>query len=169
MSQLNNDQIEACLEHSFHWPLNTVSQSWTLQKIIQSLDSVCHQRILQETWESNDQLYRVAYLMSLNLLKVKDTKFLHHFVINFGTENHLKTQEDIIQYLLISAFYKPSSNMSEIVIKNVISKVECNFDKFEAVELAVSYAGLSALSNIYPNDLTKLKHRIESGFGFRLN
>ena len=71
MSQLNNDQIEACLEHSFHWPLNTVSQSWTLQKIIQSLDSVCHQRILQETWESNDQLYRVAYLMSLNLLKVR--------------------------------------------------------------------------------------------------
>ena len=71
MSQLNNDQIEACLEHSFHWPLNTVSQSWTLQKIVQSLDSVCHQRILQETWESNDQLYRVAYLMSLNLLKVR--------------------------------------------------------------------------------------------------
>ena len=47
MFQLNNNQIEACLEHSFHWPLNTVSQSWTLQKLVQSLDSVCHQRILQ--------------------------------------------------------------------------------------------------------------------------
>ena len=90
MSQLNNDQIESCLEHSFHWPLNTVSQSWTLQKIVQSLDSVCHQRILQETWESNDQLYRVAYLMSLNLLKVRISDIKRGVTI--FTKNQLSTR-----------------------------------------------------------------------------
>ena len=67
---LDNEQIQACLEHSCQWPLGTVFQSWTLQKIVQSLDSVCHQRSLQETWNSNDQLFRAVYLMSLNLLKV---------------------------------------------------------------------------------------------------
>jgi hypothetical protein len=67
---LDNEQIQACLELSCQWPLDTVFQSWTLQKIVQSLDSVCHQRSLQETWNSNDQLFRAVYLMSLNLLKV---------------------------------------------------------------------------------------------------
>ena len=67
---LDNEQIQACLELSCQWPLDTVFQSWTLQKIVQSLDSVCHQRSFQETWNSNDQLFRAVYLMSLNLLKV---------------------------------------------------------------------------------------------------
>ena len=48
-------------------------------------------------------------------------------------------------------------------------QVESHFDKFEAVELAVSYAGLSALTEKQPISLTKLKKRIESRFGFRLN
>ena len=48
-------------------------------------------------------------------------------------------------------------------------QVESHFDNFEAVELAVSYAGLSALTEKQPISLTKLKKRIESRFGFRLN
>ena len=109
MSQLNNDQIEACLEHSFHWPLNTVSQSWTLQKIVQSLDSVCHQRILQETWESNDQLYRVAYLMSLNLLKVRIS--------------------DLKQGVTIFTNNKLSTSLSTLVIVNsrYLLKINCQW------------------------------------------
>ena len=47
--------------------------------------------------------------------------------------------------------------------------MESHFDNFEAVELAVSYAGLSALTEKQPISLTKLKKRIESRFGFRLN
>ena len=109
ISQLNNDQIEACLEHSFHWPLNTVSQSWTLQKIVQSLDSVCHQRILQETWESNDQLYRVAYLMSLNLLKVRIS--------------------DLKQGVTIFTNNKLSTSLSTLVIVNsrYLLKINCQW------------------------------------------
>jgi len=166
---LDNEQIQACLEHSCQWPIDTVFQSWTLQKIVQSLDSVCHQRSLQETWNSNDQLFRAVYLMSLNLLKVKEAKFLHYFVFRTNTEKCLKTHDALVFYLLISAFNNLSSNLSDTQLENLINRVESHFDTFEAVELAVSYAGLSALTEKQPISLTKLKKRIESRFGFRLN
>jgi len=166
---LDNEQIQACLELSCQWPLDTVFQSWTLQKIVQSLDSVCHQRSFQETWNSNDQLFRAVYLMSLNLLKVKETKFLHYFVFRPDTEKCLKTHDALVFYLLISAFNNLSSNLSDTQLENLINRVESHFDNFEAVELAVSYAGLSALTEKQPISLTKLKKRIESRFGFRLN
>ena len=68
--QLNSSQIQACLEHCCDWPLNTINQSDTLQKIVQNLDSVCYERSLYDSWENEDQLHRALYLLCLNLLKV---------------------------------------------------------------------------------------------------
>merc|ERR1712203_959004 len=105
-----------------------------------SLDSVCHQRSLQETWNSNDQLFRAVYLMSLNLLKVKETKFLHYFVFRPDAKKCLKTHDALVFYLLISAFNNLSSNLSDTQLENLIKRVSMISDRFfsEAVENSLS-------------------------------
>ena len=70
------------------------------------------------------------------------------------------------------AFHNSRINISDKgYFKNILDEVENSFDDSSATELAVSYAGLRALSMDHQknNRLKDLKQRIELRYGFRLN
>ena len=72
----------------------------------------------------------------------------------------------------MSAFHNSRVDISDKdFFKNILNEVHNSFDDTDATELAVSYAGLSALTMDHQKhkSLNDLKQRIELRYGFRLD
>ena len=80
----NSNEIIYCLEQSYNWPLKSVQESDTLTDILKSIDKTCYNNIRQTKTLNETTLIRTAYLISLNLLKLKEPiLYLPYFIEHY--------------------------------------------------------------------------------------
>ena len=81
----NSDEIIYCLEQTYKWPLKSVQESDTLTDILKSIDKTCYNNSIRQTKTLNETtLIRTAYLISLNLLKLKEPiLYLPYFIEHY--------------------------------------------------------------------------------------
>lgn len=153
----NDQELQDCLRHCSKWPLKTVSESETLQRIVSHIDAECYKRA-QANYSPSEMSFRTAFLFCLNLLKLKEPLFLSHLVKHHG---QLLGQKHQVIYLLFVAFNN-QPNVSEGLL--ILQPLLDSFDTFSPSELAVIHAGLKSLGNV---DLKDLERQISNRFGFR--
>ena len=165
----NSDEIIYCLEQSYNWPLKSVQESDTLTDILKSIDKTCYNNIRQSKTLNEQTLIRTAYLISLNLLKLKEPiLYLPYFIEHYcNSISSVKLHDNNpIVFLLLAAFNnRPVSDIN--FVKELSNYASNNFESLSAVELAVSYSGLIAISED-KNSMVDFKNRIAAKYGFRL-
>ena len=167
--ELDQEELISCVEQIHQWPLLSVQESDTLQYIINSLDKTCY-----KNFDTTDELskQRIGFLWSLNLPKLKQPIFLPYFIQQEFSHNtdmaeapKWKTLPTV--YLLLAAFNNQRIDNTSL-ISELFHFTNENFANLTMTELAVSFAGLSALQNEESGAIHELKDRITSRYGFRL-
>ena len=165
----NSDEIIYCLEQSYNWPSKSVQESDTLTDILKSIDKTCYNNIRQSKTLNEQTLIRTAYLICLNLLKLKEPiLYLPYFIEHYcNSISSVKLHDNNpIVFLLLAAFNnRPVSDIN--FVKELSNYASNNFESLSAVELAVSYSGLIAISED-KNSMVDFKNRIAAKYGFRL-
>ena len=157
-----NEQLKTSLELCHQWPLKTVVESDTLQSLVRNIDNECHNRNVNDTWTSQNELLKTVFLFSLNVLKSKEAKFMSYFVSNPGQI----WQTYPVFYLLIAGFCNRDICSPEVTT-NLLEFAMESFESSNATELAIIYAGLKSLFH-EKSALEELKQKIEGRYGFRL-
>ena len=168
---LAQEELISCLEQIHQWPLLSVQQSDTLQHIINSIDKTCY-----KNFDTIDGLskQRIGFLWCLSLPKSKQPLFLPFFI----QQEFSHTTDDMADhvskwktlptiYLLLAAFNNQRIDNTKL-IKELFHFTNENFANLTVTELAVSFAGLSALQKEESGAIHELRDRITSRYGFRL-
>ena len=160
--EFDNPQIISCIGQCTQWPLKTVTDSETLQRIVKAIDAESYKRCQNGEWDDSAQMQRAAFLISCNLLKLKESKILRHVIAHASN-----APGDPVVHMLFSAFNNQSLPEGPSIAQNVQRVVQDRLEDMSSSELAVLYSGLRALLHD-ATVLKSLKDKIESRYGFRL-
>lgn len=163
VAQFTNEDILLALDQCCQWPLQTVAESQTLQEIVQRIDGACLKN--SDSWSQPEDVLRVAFLMTLNLLKLKRPQFLGHFLDN--SVGDLWRTHTVIYLFIVAAVNRSAATNQMHIVDTVLEKAATDFEVLSPTELAVIYTGLRTIS--CPVKLADLRQKIQNRYGFRLD
>lgn len=161
VAQFSNEDLMLALEQACQWPLHTVAESETLQKIITSIDAACLENLGKDNHP--ESVLRPAFLLTLNLLKLRRPQFLGHVIDSSGD---LWQTHTVIYLFIVAAVNRSATNQMHIV-DTLLEKTTTDFEALSPSELAVIYTGLRTMS--CPAVLADLRQKIHNRYGFRLD